>query len=163
MPPQRHRAVQIAALIAALLVCFAVAGVGGASTVSSLNEWYPTLKKPSFNPPNWIFGPVWTVLYAMMAVAAWLVWRSDRWRETRSALGIFGLQLALNLGWSLIFFGLRQPGWAFAEIFALWVSIALTTVLFWKVKPVAGAMFLPYLAWVAFASLLNYEIWRLNP
>ena len=162
MPSKPNRITDAAGLILLLLICYGVAAAGSLSTFRSLVDWYPTLQKPSFNPPNSVFGPVWSVLYTMMAVSAWLVWRSGPFRSTRLPLGLFGVQLALNLGWSLIFFGLRNPGPAFAEIVALWLSILATIVAFWRVRPLAGAILIPYLCWVSFASALNFAIWRLN-
>lgn len=153
---------QAAWLVAMLLICFAAAGVGGALTAQSVRDWYPTLAKPAWTPPDWLFGPVWTALYAMMAVAAWLVWRRDGWRGSRAALVLFGVQLLLNVGWSAVFFGLRQPGLAFAEIVVLWLAIAATALAFGRRSKIAGWMLAPYLAWTSFAATLNLAIWRLN-
>lgn len=144
-----------------LLLVFAVAGIGGAVTASSVGGWYQTLTKPGFNPPDWIFGPVWTTLYAMMAVAAALVWRRDG-RGRRLAITWFLLQLALNLGWSCVFFGLRAIGPALICLILLWFAIALTLRHFWRSDRLAGLLMLPYLAWVSFAGVLNFMIWRLN-
>lgn len=138
---------------------FAAAALGGVTTAGSVRDWYPTIAKPSWNPPSWIFGPVWTALYAMIAVAAWLVWRRVGWG---GALVWFALQLALNATWSPVFFGLHRIGLALVNIILLWVAIAGTTVAFWRVVPVAGILFVPYLAWVSFAAALNFAIWRLN-
>ena len=142
-----------------LVACFGVAAFGGATTASSVRDWYPTIEKPAWTPPSWIFGPVWTALYAMMAVAAWLVWRRAGWC---GALSWFAVQLALNAAWSPVFFGLHRIGLAFVNIVLLWLAIVGTTVTFWKVSPLAGGLFVPYLAWVSFASILNFTIWRLN-
>jgi translocator protein len=142
-----------------LLVCFAAAAIGGQFTPG---VWYDRLAKPEWTPPDWLFGPVWTVLYAMMAVAAWLVWRRTGFAEGRWALGLFALQLVLNAGWSAIFFGLQRPGLALAEILLLWVVILATLIAFWRVRPLAGALLVPYLAWVSTATALNFEIWRMN-
>lgn len=150
------------ALVIFLLICFAVAGIGGAFTTMGLGPWYQALKKPSWNTPTWVFGPVWTVLYALMAVAAWLVWQHRDRALARSGLRLFGVQLALNLGWSILFFGMRNPTWAFFEILVLWTAIAATAVVFWRVRASAGFLFLPYLFWVSFASLLNGAIVTLN-
>lgn len=141
---------------------FVAAAIGGMATGGAVQDWYPTLAKPSWTPPAWLFGPVWTVLYIVMAVAAWLVWRRGGGDGARLALIVFFVQLILNAAWSIIFFGLRNPGAAFAEIVALWVAIVGTTLLFWKVTPVAGWLFLPYFLWVSFATALNFAIWRLN-
>lgn len=149
----------IAGLAVFVLVCFAAAGVGSAFTARSLDPWHAELRKPSWNPPNWLFGPVWTLLYLSMAVAAWLVWMKG---GSACALALFAAQLALNVGWSGLFFGLRSPGAAMVEIVVLWVAIVLTASAFWRVTPVAGWLMVPYLGWVTFASALNFAIWRLN-
>jgi tryptophan-rich sensory protein len=133
-------------------------------TASSVGTWYAGLAKPSFNPPNWVFGPVWTALYLMMAVAGWRVWRrrgADA-RLAMRALGAWALQLALNLCWSLVFFGARLIGAALVEIAVLFAAIVVTALLFWRIDRVAGALLIPYAAWVAFAALLNAALWRLN-
>ena len=145
-----------------LAACFAAAALGGVATGGAVRDWYPTLAKPAWNPPAWVFGPVWTVLYVLMAVAAWLVWRRAGWSGARRALTVFFVQLTLNAAWSGLFFGLRNPGAAFAEILLLWGAIAWTLVLFWRFSALAGMMFIPYLAWVSFAAVLNFTIWRLN-
>lgn len=149
-------------LIVLLVVCFAAAGIGGAATTSKIPGWYAALTKPSWNPPNWIFGPVWSALYCCMAVAAWLVWRQHGLAGARLPLALFSVQLFLNVLWSCLFFGLQNPGLAFAEVLLLWASIAATMVLFWRRSAVAGILFVPYLAWVSFASVLNFTIWQLN-
>jgi translocator protein len=123
--------------------------------------WYAALDKPSWNPPSWVFGPVWTVLYIMMGVAAWLVW--DRYRSAaRAALAVFVVQVVFNGLWSYLFFGLQSPALAFAGIVILWSLIVTTLVLFWRARTVAGVLLLPYLAWVSFAAVLNFAIWQLN-
>jgi tryptophan-rich sensory protein len=149
-------------LVVSLVICFAAAGIGGAVTTPKIGTWYATLAKPSWNPPNWIFGPVWSALYFCMAIAAWLVWRQGGFSVAAVPLTLFGVQLALNVFWSCIFFGLRSPGLAFLEVLVLWAAIGATTVTFWQRSMVAGILFVPYLAWVSFASVLNCVIWRLN-
>lgn len=146
-------------LAAFVALCAGVAGVGAAWTNRSLFDWYPRLRKPAWNPPNRVFGPVWTVLYLLMAVAAWLVWRRQGpgW-----ALALWGLQLALNLLWSGVFFGLRRPGWAAVEVVLFWLSIIATAIAFSPVSVVAALLLIPYVCWVAFAAVLNITIWRLN-
>lgn len=139
-----------------VLACLAVGAIGGWATASSVSTWFPTLAKPSFNPPSWVFGPVWTTLYIMMGTAAYLAWRAG------ASLTLFWVQLGLNLGWSLLFFGLRRPDLAFFEILLLWGFILATLVGFWRVNRTAGYLLVPYLAWVSFASVLNFAIWRLN-
>ena len=149
-------------LIVLLVLCFMAAGIGGAVTTPKIDGWYDTLTKPTWNPPDWIFGPVWSALYLAMALAAWLVWRQSGWVGAKVALTLFGVQLALNTLWSCLFFGLETPGFAFLEILMLWMAVAATMVTFWLRSRVAGLLFVPYLAWVTFAAILNFTIWRLN-
>ncbi|MBD3367161.1 MAG: tryptophan-rich sensory protein [Candidatus Eisenbacteria bacterium] len=125
-------------------------------------EWYAALVKPAWTPPNAVFGPVWTILYVLMGVAAWLVWRRAGFSEARGPLWLFIAQLVLNALWSCIFFGAHELLPAFVEIVVLWVAIAVTLVWFWRVVPAAGLLLVPYLAWVTFASALNFQLWRLN-
>jgi tryptophan-rich sensory protein len=161
LQPERKGGLIAAAI--SIAIALAAGGVGGFATASSVTTWYATLNKPAFNPPNAVFGPVWTALYVLMALAAWRVWRAGPAAgRRRAALWLYAIQLALNLAWSLIFFGLRQPGPAFAEVILLWAAIAATTVLFWRIDRPAGLMMLPYIAWVSFAALLNFAVWRLN-
>jgi tryptophan-rich sensory protein len=151
---------QALALIVILLICFAAAGLGSVATTPNIPTWYASLTKPSWNPPNWLFGPVWTALYICMTVAAWLVWRQG---GARGPLTLFAVQLALNAAWSWLFFGFHLPGAAFVEILVLLAAIAATTVVaFWPKSKAAGILMVPYLAWVAFASVLNFAIWRMN-
>lgn len=125
-------------------------------------EWYAGLEKPSWNPPNWIFGPVWTLLYTFMAIAAWLVWRDHGIAGAAIPLVLFVAQLVLNAAWSWIFFGRQEIRAALVEILFLWGAILATMVGFWVLKPLSGILFAPYLAWVTFAAFLNFTIWRLN-
>jgi tryptophan-rich sensory protein len=126
--------------------------------------WYASLAKPPWNPPNWLFGPVWAVLYGMIAAAGWMVWRAGGgWRGAALPLGLWLVQLVLNAAWSWLFFGMHRMDQALAEITVLWLLILACTLLFWRIRPLAGAMMLPYLAWVGFAAFLNFTIWRLNP
>jgi len=141
-----------------ILAVVAVSVLGGLATAAAIPDWYATLPKPSWTPPNWVFGPAWTTLYVLMAVAAWLVWRRRRLVEVRGALIAWWAQLALNLLWTMIFFGLRQPLWGLVEIAALWIAIAITIVLFYRVRKLAAVMLLPYIAWVSFAISLNAGI-----
>jgi translocator protein len=152
----------ILALLGFLAAVFVVGAIGNVFTSAGMPDWYMSLEKPAFNPPSWVFGPVWTALYIAMAVAAWLVWRDAGFDGARAALTLFFVQLALNLAWSGIFFALREPGWAFVEIAALWAAILATMILFFRHSTWAGALLVPYLAWVSFAAVLNFEIWRLN-
>ena len=150
-------------LIISVAVCFLAAGIGAWVTAASVNSWYLGINKPPWNPPDWIFGPVWSALYLMMAISAWLVWKTAESQKTRVALSCFALQLLLNVFWSILFFGLQQPGWAAIEIVGLWVSIAVTILLFSRQSKLAAGLLVPYLLWVTFAAYLNYTIWVLNP
>ena len=136
-----------------------------AGTLASLEaaSFYATLRRPEWAPPSWLFGPVWTVLYAAMAVAAWLVWRERTRTNTSVALGLFIVQLALNALWSWLFFAWRLGAMAFADIVLMCVLVAATFVAFWRVRPLAGALLVPYLAWIVFAAALNYTVWQRNP
>ena len=143
-----------------IILCLVTGMIGGMVSAAAIEDWYRTLAKPSWNPPDWVFGPVWTALYVMMAVAAWLVWRTrDR---VRPALILFFVQLALNLLWSLLFFGARSPGLALVEVVFLWTSVLLTMLAFFGRQTTAGWLFVPYLAWVSFAAILNFAIWSMN-
>ncbi len=148
-------------LILSFLVTFAAAAIGATASVQAA-EYYATLNKPTWAPPANVFGPVWTVLYVLMAIAAALVWAKDGFERAKPALGLYVVQLALNSLWSWIFFAWRQPGWAFLELLLLWFAIIGTTILFWRVRPISGWMMLPYLAWVTFAGALNAAVWLLN-
>lgn len=122
-------------------------------------EWYQNLVKPPWNPPGWIFGPVWTLLYILMGIAAWMVWKD---RGFSIPVYFFMGQLVLNALWSYLFFGINRPDLAFLEIIVLWSAILVTMILFWRVRSTAGVLFVPYLLWVSFASVLNLTLWRLN-
>ncbi len=148
------------ALLGWLLLSFSAASLGA---LFLPGEWYASLKKPSWNPPAWIFGPVWTALYAMMAVAAWRVWRCGGMAAQRRPLTLFLVQLALNAAWTPLFFGWHRPGLAFAEIVLLWVAIAATLLAFRPASRTAAWLLAPYLAWVSFAGVLNFTLWKLNP
>ncbi len=126
-------------------------------------EWYASLNKPSFNPPGWIFGPVWTILYIMMGVAAHRVWMLRGFRQAAPALALFITQLLFNALWSWLFFGLQRPDLAFIDIIVLWITILLTLLAFRQHSDLAATLLIPYLAWVSFAAILNASIWRLNP
>lgn len=152
----------VMALVGFLLAAFAAAAVGQFFSVDAVRNWYPTLAKPNWTPPAWVFGPVWTVLYCMMGVAGFLVWKRGGFAAARVAMALFFVQLIFNAGWSIVFFGLRRPGWGVVEIVALWLAIVATTVAFHRVSQPAGWLFAPYLAWTTFAAALNVAIWRLN-
>jgi tryptophan-rich sensory protein len=157
------RAKSLLAAVFFVAVSFAAAGVGQLAGPAGGGAWYRQLDKPAFTPPGWVFGPVWTALYLTMGLAAWLVWRRRGSADMRLPLGLFGVQLALNAAWSILFFGLHEPRWAFAELVALWAAIAATTAAFFRVSRPAGGLMLPYLAWVTFAGVLNLAVWRMNP
>lgn len=149
-------------LLLFILVVMVAAGLGGIFTRSGVAEWYPSLSKPTWTPPGWLFGPVWTSLYASMALAAWLVWlRRDR-KTVFGAMTAFSFQLILNALWPAFFFGLRSPFAALVEIVFLWVAVAATAALFWRIRPVAAVLLIPYGLWVTFAACLNFAIVRLN-
>jgi translocator protein len=148
-----------------LALCLFLAGSFAAAAIGSRfmpGEWYAGIVKPEWNPPSWIFGPVWTLLYTLMAVAAWRVWRKAGFRSSGQAMAAFGIQLVLNAGWSWLFFGRHQMDLAFVEILALWIAILATAVAFHRIDQPAAWLLLPYLAWVAFAAVLNGTLWRLN-
>jgi tryptophan-rich sensory protein len=149
-------------LIVAVLGTEAIGALSGLAAGGGFVSFYDALRKPPATPPPAVFGPAWTVLYLLMAIAAWLVWREGLTRQTALALGLFTAQLALNFAWSLIFFGQHRIGAALIEIAVLWLVILATIIAFWRVRPAAGALLLPYLAWVSFAAYLNAGIWRLN-
>lgn len=144
-----------------LLLVAAVSALGGAVTATSVGGWYQTLTKPGFNPPDWVFAPVWSTLFVLMAVAAALVWRRGSARR-RPAMAWFAVQLGLNLAWSCVFFGLQAPGAALIVLLLLWLAIAGTLWRFWREDRLAGLLLVPYLAWVTYAGGLNFMIWRLN-
>ena len=144
-------------------ICFLAASIGYFVGDSSVPEWYPGLVKPAWTPPSWLFGPVWMLLYLMMAVAAWLVWWKAGLPAARGALALFLVQLLLNAAWTPIFFGMRSPGGGLVVIALLWVALAATTAAFFRKVPLAGWLLVPYLAWVTYALALNAAIWRLNP
>jgi len=153
----------VRSLLAWMALCFVVGAVGAAASIQA-QSFYAELVRPDWAPPGSVFGPVWTVLYAMMAVAAWLVWqRRGSAPAARIGLILFVIQLILNALWSWLFFGWRQGAMSFADIVVLWALILTTLVGFWRSRPLAGALLVPYLAWVTFASALNYSIWQLNP
>ncbi|MBX3587056.1 MAG: tryptophan-rich sensory protein [Ramlibacter sp.] len=160
--PARSPARQTLGLIGWLAVAFAAAAVGGLASANA-GDFYRDLIRPAWAPPGWLFAPVWSALYALMGISAWLVWRARGFAGARNALLVFMLQLAANALWTWLFFVWRQGGLALAEIVLLWVLIALTIGLFWRVSRLAAMLLLPYLAWVSFASALTLATWQLNP
>ena len=153
---------KIPALLGWLALCFAASAVGAFATLQA-QEFYGQLSQPTWAPPPSVFGPVWTLLYGMMAVSAWLVWRSGGFRANPVALSLFLVQLAVNALWSWLFFAWHLGAIALIDILLLWVLIAVTIGYFWRVKLIAGALLIPYLLWVSFAAALNYSMWQLNP
>lgn len=151
----------ILGLLGWLAVAFAAAAIGAVASIRAA-EFYGGLVRPTWAPPAGLFGPVWSALYLMMGVASWLVWREST-PTGRAALKLYIVQLALNALWSWLFFAWHRGLWAFAEIVVLWVCIVLTVRAFWRVRPLAGVLLLPYLAWVSFATFLAFTVWRLNP
>ena len=149
-------------LLASLALCFAAEGLGGLFTARSVGTWYLTLQKPEFTPPGWLFGPVWTLLYFLMGLSFYLIWNARDTHMKKSAIVVFAIQLILNVSWSGAFFGMRSIIGGLIIIVALWLAIVLTMYLFRQISRPAATMLFPYLAWVSFASILNYELWRLN-
>jgi tryptophan-rich sensory protein len=155
----RTRWIGLAVFVA---ICLGAGGLGAIAAAPEIEGWYSTLSKPTWNPPDSVFGPVWTTLFVLMAIAGWLVWKPAGFKAAAMPLTLFGVQLLLNVAWSWIFFGMHQPGWAFVEVVILWLAIVATTVAFFRCSKVAGWLLVPYMAWVSFASILNFAIWRLN-
>jgi translocator protein len=153
---------QVTGLVAWLLVSFVAAAIGAAASIRA-GSFYARLVRPDWAPPASVFGTVWTTLYVLMAVAAWLVWRIGGFHAARAALTLFLVQLALNALWSWLFFAWHRGDLAFADIVVLWPMIAATLVSFWRIRPLAGVLLVPYLLWVSFAGALNYAVWRMNP
>lgn len=150
-------------LFISILIPVLVGVVAGIFTSSGVDGWYAVANKPWFNPPNWIFAPVWTTLYILMGIALFLVWRADADKKLQqTAIILFAVQLTLNFFWSFIFFKLQQPGWAFAEIILMWLIILLTILWVGKISATAAWLLVPYICWVSFAAVLNYSIWQLN-
>ena len=160
--PSLSKQKQILGLVGWLFVSFAASAVGAVATIQA-KSFYSQLIQPDWAPPSGIFGPVWTVLYTLMGIAAWLVWRSGGFRSNKQALTLFLLQLAFNALWSWLFFAWSLGALALADIAVLWILIVATLVSFWRVRPIAGGLLIPYLLWVSFAFVLNYSLWQLNP
>lgn len=150
-------------LFISILIPLLVGAIAGVFTTSGVDGWYAVANKPLFNPPNWIFAPVWTTLYILMGIALYLVWKSDAAKNIKqTALVLFAVQLTLNFFWSFIFFSLQQTGWALVEIIAMWLVIVATIIWFGKISKTAAWLLVPYICWVSFATVLNYAIWKLN-
>lgn len=160
---EKNTLITISKLITSIVICQLAGVIGSIFTRPAIPTWYATLEKPSFTPPNWVFSPVWITLFLLMGIAAFLVWNkglSDE--QVKIALGVFGVQLILNVLWSVMFFGLRSPLAGLIEISILWIAILLTILYFFKVSNMAGILLIPYILWVSFAAVLNFSIWRLN-
>jgi translocator protein len=151
-----------AMLILFIAICLGIGGFGAIFTTTAVREWYPTLQKPPWTAPSWLFAPVWTALYLMMALAAWIVWRERLRAPVNKALAIFAFQLLLNAAWSPLFFGLQSPLAGLLVIIPLWAAILAALISFWRISPASGTLLIPYLAWVSFATALNLSIWRMN-
>ncbi|MCB9802974.1 tryptophan-rich sensory protein [Candidatus Nomurabacteria bacterium] len=150
-------------LLLSIIICQGAGLLGSVFTTSEINAWYRGIIKPSFNPPNWIFGPVWTLLFLLMGFALYLIWQEDfKKKKVQLAWAIFIGQLVLNVFWSVLFFGLHNPGAAFVEIIILWLAILTNIYYFYQVKKTAAYLLLPYILWVSFAAILNFAIWQLN-
>jgi tryptophan-rich sensory protein len=151
-------------LIIAILACQLAGFIGSLFTTPAIPGWYAALEKPSFNPPNWLLGPVWITLYLFMGIAAYLIWRRGLGEpNVGTALLLFGVQLVINASWSFFFFGLKSPLAGFVVIILLWIVILITALYFLKISNTAAALMLPYIAWVSYAAVLNFSFWRLNP
>ena len=159
----RNRLVDLIGLAFFVVLCLGIGALGAAVVATSVDTWYADLAKPPFTPPDRVFGPIWTVLYVLMAIAAWRVWRAADRDTRRGPLTLFALQLALTLGWTVVFFGLEKIGAAVATIVVLDVGVVVTTLAFRSIDRWAGLLMVPYLAWVVFATVLTIAIWRLNP
>ena len=147
-------------LLISILIPFIASVIGGFFTATSVSSWYVDLVKPSFNPPSWVFGPVWTILYLMMGISLYFIWVSKK--RNKVIFWFFGTQLFLNVLWSILFFGLKNPLLAFVEIIFLWVFILMTTICAYRINKVSSYLFIPYLLWVTFAAILNFSIYVLN-
>ena len=156
------RRLDLFGLFVFVTLCLLVSAAGGAVTATSVDTWYKALAKPTFNPPDWVFAPVWTTLYFLMGVSGWRIWRRRTSRATRGALAVFGLQLLFNFAWSVLFFGFQRIDLALIDIVILFVAIVANMILFWRIERLATLLLVPYVAWVAFAIVLNVSIWLLN-
>ena len=154
--------IQYFRLIASLIICQLAGFIGSFFTAPAIPDWYASLEKPSFNPPNWLFSPVWIFLFVLMGITLYILWQKEEKRESRIALIFFFIQLGLNILWSVLFFGLKSPMLAFVEIILLWIFILLTMIKASKVSRAAAFLLLPYILWVSFAAVLNFYLWQLN-
>jgi len=160
---QRSKIVEILILFSSIIICQLAGLIGSVFTTAAIPHWYENINKPSFNPPNWVFAPVWTTLYLLMGIALFLIWRKGlNEKDIKIAIAVFVFQLVLNSLWSFLFFGLESPFAAFIEIIFLLLAILVSIILFFRISWVAGTLLIPYILWVSFASVLNFAIWRLN-
>jgi len=154
---------KISKLIIAIIICQSAGIIGSLFTTPSISTWYDAIQKPTFTPPNWVFGPVWITLFTLMGISLYLIWEKGlRNKNVKSSLFVFFLQLVLNSLWSILFFGLQSPFYAFVEIIILWAAIAVTIIKFYKISRNAGLILIPYIMWVSVALILNYYVWVLN-
>jgi benzodiazapine receptor len=150
-------------LVVSIVLCELIGSIGSVFTAPSIPTWYASLVKPWFTPPNWLFAPVWITLFFLMGISLYLVWdKGLEKKEVRLAVSVFGIQFILNVIWSLLFFGLQSPFYAFIEIIILWIAILVTIIKFYQVSRPAGVILLPYIIWVTIAAFLNYYVWILN-
>ncbi|MBN1695397.1 tryptophan-rich sensory protein [candidate division WOR-3 bacterium] len=160
---QRSKIGEFLILFSSIIICQLAGIIGSIFTTPAIPTWYANINKPTFRPPNWVFAPVWTTLYLLMGIALFLVLRKGfNEKGIKIAVAVFALQLVLNSLWSFLFFGLESPFAAFIEIIFLWAAILISIILFFRISWVAGALLIPYILWVSFASVLNFSIWRLN-
>ena len=160
---QRSKIGEILILFSSIIICQLAGIIGSLFTAPSIPLWYANINKPSFNPPNWVFAPVWTTLYLLMGIALFLVWRKGlKEKDIKIAFAVFIFQLILNSLWSFLFFGLESPFAAFIEIIFLWIAILISIILFSRISKAAAILLIPYILWVGFASVLNFAFWRLN-
>lgn len=153
---------KIIQLVIAILIVQSAGVIGSFATFSAIPTWYAGLIKPAFSPPSWVFGPVWTVLYTLIGISLFLVWQ-EKGKEKKAALSIFFVHLFLNALWSILFFGLHNPSLAFLEILLLLATLLVVMRQFWRIRPLAAYLLIPYLLWVSFAAFLNFALWQLNP
>lgn len=154
---------KIGKLVFSIILINIIGSIGAIFTTPSIPSWYATINKPSFTPPNWLFAPAWTLLFTLMGISLFIIWEKGlKTKESKIAISVFGVQLFFNVIWSILFFGLRSPSYAFAEILVLWIVILLNIILFYRISKKAGLLLIPYICWVSFATLLNYYVWILN-
>ncbi|MEJ2306479.1 MAG: tryptophan-rich sensory protein [candidate division WOR-3 bacterium] len=160
---QRSKIGEVLILFSSIIICQLAGIIGSIFTTPAIPTWYANINKPTFRPPNWVFAPVWTTLFLLMGIALFLIWRKGlNEKDIKIAIAVFAFQLVLNTLWSFLFFGLESPFAAFIEIIFLWVAILASIILFFRISRLAGALLIPYILWVSFASILNFSIWRLN-